>query len=130
MQEYEPLAQTIDSAVDELQDTSVDTDTAVSKHGGNKDERMEIPHLGKYPDWPDIQRLYDIGTVMNNEAPLFIDSVQITQNCMKEHEYKTILQSLKEKHQEFCRHYACSYNQTTANTVLFTWRCRQWKIMS
>ena len=32
------------------------------------------------------KRLYDIGTVMNSEAPVFIDSVQITQNCIKKHE--------------------------------------------
>ena len=53
---------------------------------------MEIPHLGKYDyydsDRPGVQRLYDIRTVMNNEAPMLIDSVQIIQNCMKEHESK------------------------------------------
>ena len=37
MQECEPLAQIIDSAVDELQDTDVDTDIAVSTHDGNID---------------------------------------------------------------------------------------------
>ena len=48
---------------------------------------MEIGHPGKYhyydPDRPSVQRQYDTGTVINNEAPLFIASVQITQNYMK-----------------------------------------------
>ena len=50
------------------------------------------------PDSPGFQRLY------NNEASVFIDSIQVLQNCMKEHEYKTILQSLNKKQQELYRH--------------------------
>ena len=56
MQEYETLAQIKDSVLDELQNTNVDTDIAVSAHDGNIDETMEIPHLGKY-DYYDPDRL-------------------------------------------------------------------------
>ena len=59
---------------------------------------------------------------------MFIDSVKITQNCVQDHEYKTILQTLNEKHEEFWTHYPCSYNQTTASTVLSAWRSRHRKI--
>ena len=59
LQEYEQLAQIIDSGVDELQETNVDTDIAVSTHDGNVDETMEIPYPGKYdyydPDRPSSQ---------------------------------------------------------------------------
>ena len=86
--EYEPLTQIIGNVIDEIQDTNLDTDSVVSTHDGSLDETMQIPYPGKYdyydPDRPSIQRLYDIGTVINNEAP--VDSVQITQNCMKEYE--------------------------------------------
>ena len=56
------------------------------------------------PDRPSVQRLFDIGTVMKNEVPVFIDSIQIIQNCLKEYEYKAMLQSLYEKQQEFLRY--------------------------
>ena len=73
---------------------------SITKDGG-LDETVEIPHPGIYDcydaNWPSIQRLYDIGTVMNNEEPMIIDSVQITKKCMKELKYKTVLQSLNEK---------------------------------
>ena len=103
MQEYEPLVQIIDSVEAELQETNIDIDIAASTQDGNIDETMQIPHPGNYDsydlDRPGVQRLYDIGTVMNNEAPVFIDSVQITQDFMREWEYKTIVQSLNEKQQ-------------------------------
>ena len=72
---------------------------AESTHHGNIGETMEIPHQGKYNYYdcerPSAQRLCDIGTVMNNEEFMVIDSAQIAQNCMKQNEYKAILQSLK-----------------------------------
>ena len=39
--------------------------------------------------------------MINNEAPVLIHSVQVTQNNMEENEDKTILQSLNRKQQEF-----------------------------
>ena len=94
MQVYEQLAQIIDSVVDELQDANIDADIAVSTHDGSIGKIMWMPHPGKYnyyyPDRPGIQRLYDTGKVMNNEAPVFMDSIQITQTCMKDHEYTTM----------------------------------------
>ena len=56
------------------------------------------------PDRPSIQRLHDIGTVVDNKAPMFIGSVHSTQNCMKVHEYNTPLQSWNKKKQEFYKH--------------------------
>ena len=59
MEENKPLAQIIDNGVDELQDTNVHTNKAVSIDDGNMDETMEIPHPGKYyyydPDRPSIE---------------------------------------------------------------------------
>ena len=40
------------------------------------------------PDRSRIQRLYGIGIIMNSEAPVFIESLQITKNCNEDHEYK------------------------------------------
>ena len=91
-----------------LQDTYLHTGIAVFAHNGSIDETMQIPIQGNFDfhdrDRPVIQGLYDTGTVINIEAPVFIDSFQITQNCLKEHEYNRILLSLNEKQQEFYKH--------------------------
>ena len=48
MQEYEPLAQFIESVVDELQDTNIDTKITVSTHDRNTDDRIQMPNSEKY----------------------------------------------------------------------------------
>ena len=82
-QGYYSLAQIIDNSVDELDSRCQSRHwySSIStwwKHRWNN----AMPHPVKYdhydPGSQNIQGLYDIGAVMNNEAPVFMDSVQIT----------------------------------------------------
>ena len=101
MQEYEPWAQIIDSVVNELQDISVDSEfssiNAWWKHrwnNGNTTSREMLPMI----QTGQVSKGYIIlEQFINYEAPVFTDSVKITQYCTKKHEYKTILQSGNEK---------------------------------
>ena len=111
MKIYEPMAAILDTIEDEMGEYCAEIFDDVAPGTQHEESQHQLQNIQPCeslaffdPDRPDAQRHGDIGPLLNIDTSCYEDSVQIVAHKMPDLEYRTLLQSLNQKQQEFFTH--------------------------